>query len=417
MEQIAMFDVLRRRRSLIIAVSMIAAVAGYIFSFLIPDRYTASALVLVRPQQPIKMGTGKDTKEFLDFPVGNSSAVETASKTYIEIIKSPALVGGVVRELALDKETAQEQAGRGELAGLLATDLKQSFKSLVVVLKYGRLIEDDPFTAAVKEVTDNFKLEAYLDTYIFDIKYIAKNAQRAADVANTTAKALIQFVDELRVSEARYQRDHLKTELEQRQRQLIAARERLESYKKTHSVFLYEPEYEAKLKVISELEVALAKAEEALVGSQSTLSTVSLAARRARLVRSLSEQKAELVPLPGIERELKQLELDVKIADAAYQILDKEFREAEIKNSYAMPEIGLVSEAVAPRLPSSPRRGYIALASLVGGLVVAVGLALFLEYLNRGVRGIRDIEDFVGVKVLATIPRVSRRRWRHAGLL
>jgi len=221
----------------------------------------------------------------------------------------------------------------------------------------------------------------------------------------------------LRVSEARYQRDHLKTELEQRQRQLIAARERLESYKKTHSVFLYEPEYEAKLKVISELEVALAKAEEALVGSQSTLSTVSLAARRARLVRSLSEQKAELVPLPGIERELKQLELDVKIADAAYQILDKEFREAEIKNSYAMPEIGLVSEAVAPRLPSSPRRGYIALASLVGGLVVAVGLALFLEYLNRGVRGIRDIEDFVGVKVLATIPRVSRRRWRHAGLL
>src|ERR1700730_4112353 len=306
MEQIAMFDVLRRRRSLIIAVSMIAAVAGYIFSFLIPDRYTASALVLVRPQQPIKMGTGKDAKDFLHFPVGNSSAVETASKTYIEIIKSPALVGGVVRELALDKETAQEQAGRGELAGLLAADLKQSFKSLIVVLKYGRLIEDAPFTAAVKEVTDNFKLEAYLDTYIFDIKYIAKNAQRAADVANTTAKALIQFVDELRVSEARYQRDHLKTELEQRQRQLIAARERLESYKKTHSVFLYEPEYEAKLKVISELEVALAKAEEALVGSQSTLSTVSLAARRARLVRSLSEQKAELVPLPRVERELQQ---------------------------------------------------------------------------------------------------------------
>jgi succinoglycan biosynthesis transport protein ExoP len=144
---------------------------------------------------------------------------------------------------------------------------------------------------------------------------------------------------------------------------------------------------------------------------------VSLAARRARLIRSLNEQKAELVPLPRIERELKQLELDVKTADAAYQIVDKEFQEADIKNSYAMPEVGLVSEAVAPRLPSSPRRGYIALASLIGGLVVALCLAFFLEYLNRRVRWIHDIEDFVGVKVLATIPRVSRRRWRHAGLL
>jgi uncharacterized protein involved in exopolysaccharide biosynthesis len=417
MEQIAMFDVMRRRASLILALTMVAAVAGYAFSFLIPDRYTASALVLVRPQQPIKMGGVKESKEFLDFPVGNTSAVETASKTYIEIIKSPALIGEVVRELGLDKEKAQEQAGSGESARLLPVELKQSLNGLIAVLKYGRLIEDDPFTAAVKEVTDSFKLEAYLDTYIFDIKYVAKNPQRAADVANATAKALIQFVDGLRVSEARYQRDHLKTELEQRQRQLNAARERLESYKKTHSIFLYESEYDAKLKVISELEVALAKAEEALVGSQNTLSTVSLAARRARLVRSLNEQKAELVPLPGIERELKQLELDVKTADAAYQIVDKEFQEADIKNSYAMPEIGLVSEAVVPRLPSSPRRGYIALASLVGGLVVALGLAFFLEYLNRRIRGIHDIEDFVGVKVLATIPRISRRQWRHAGLL
>src|SRR6266852_5324176 len=124
MEQIAMFDVLRRRALLIIVLYMVAAVAGYAFSFLIPDRYTASALVLVRPQQPIKMGTDKAGKEFLDFPVGNSSAVETASKTYIQIIKSPALISEVVRELGLDKEKAQEQATRGKSAWLLPTDPK-----------------------------------------------------------------------------------------------------------------------------------------------------------------------------------------------------------------------------------------------------------------------------------------------------
>ena len=49
-------------------------------------------------------------------------------------------------------------------------------------------------------------------------------------------------------------------------------------------------------------------------------------------------------------------------------------------------------------------------------IALATGLAFVREYLNRGIRSIHDIEDFVGVRVIATIPHVFRRRWRHAGL-
>src|SRR5438128_2238714 len=99
MEQIPILDVLRRRLWMIIAVCMVAMVAGYAFSFLIPERYTASALVLVRPQQPIKITTDKVGKEILDFPTGSSNSVETPSKTYIELIKSTELIGKVVHNL------------------------------------------------------------------------------------------------------------------------------------------------------------------------------------------------------------------------------------------------------------------------------------------------------------------------------
>jgi tyrosine-protein kinase Etk/Wzc len=143
---------------------------------------------------------------------------------------------------------------------------------------------------------------------------------------------------------------------------------------------------------------------------------VSLAAKRAQLIRSLREREAELAPLPGIERELKRLELDVKVALNAYEVVDKEFQEAEIKKSYPMPEVRLISLADPPELPTSPNRIQIVAVALLGGLVVGVALAMLLEYLNRRVRGIRDVEDFVGLKVLATIPRVSRSRWRRAGL-
>jgi len=421
-EQIAIFDVLRRHAGLIIVLSLVTALAGYAFSFVMPDRYAVSALVLVRPQQPIKMGTGKDNKEFLDFPMGYASAVETASKTYIQIIKSPALLGEVVGELGLDKEKSRDEAG-GKLTRFLpdflkplGQRLKDSLKSLVAVLKYGRAIEDDAFTQAVKDVSDALTLEAHLDTYLFDIKYTAKDPQRASDIANTTAKKLVQFVNEMRLSEARFQGDQLKTELDQKQLQLNAARERLRGYKEAHSVYLPGTEYDSKLKVIAELEVEQAKSEAALVGSQNTLANVSLAARRARLIQSIDQRKAELLALPEIERELNQLEQDVKDALTAYEIVDKEYRQADLNRSYTIPEVRLVSQAAVPRLPSSPLRGTITLASLLGGLVVAVSLGFFLEYLSRRVRGIHDLEDFVGVKVLATIPRISERRWRVAGL-
>src|SRR4029077_19806560 len=105
------------------------------------------------------------------------------------------------------------------------------------------------------------------------------------------------------------------------------------------------------------------------------------------------------------------------VALTAYEIVDKEFREADIKLSYDTPEARLVSEAARPRLPSGPARGTIALISLLGGLIAGIGLAFVREYRNRGVRGIHDIKDFVGGRVIATIPRVFPRRWRRAGLL
>jgi capsular polysaccharide biosynthesis protein len=43
---------------------------------------------------------------------------------------------------------------------------------------------------------------------------------------------------------------------------------------------------------------------------------------------------------------------------------------------------------------------------------LAIGLALLLEYLNREIRNVREIEESVSIKVLATVPRISERRWR-----
>src|SRR5438034_8481788 len=132
MEQIAILDVLRRHVWMIVALCVVATAAGYGGSFLLPEKYAASALVLVRPQQVIKIDTKSADKEFLDFPMSQSSSVETPSKTYIEIIKSETLIGNVVRNLGLDKLKEPEA---GTLSKLVPAFLKPAIDSVKQSLK------------------------------------------------------------------------------------------------------------------------------------------------------------------------------------------------------------------------------------------------------------------------------------------
>src|SRR5438132_4452575 len=412
MEVIAIFDVLRRHIYLIGALCIVTTLAGYGISFfspLIPEKYDASAIVLVRPDHPIKIEPNNSGKEFLDFPVAQTPVVESASKTYIQIIQSPVLIGEVVRELKLDQKPPKEETAGGNVFAhiyasmkALSDDMESYLRDAVVIVRYGRLLKEDPFTKAVNDVIKGLGLKSYEDTHVFEIKYSGDDPQMAADVANTIARLFIEFMDTMRSSEAKDSADRLKSELERSRQRLVDARESLRDYKASHGVFLYQPEYDAKLRVISDLTVELAKLDQSLAAGTFEAG----AKRRARLLKSLDEYRADLASLPTIERELQLRQANVDVTNTTYGPVAKELKDAEIKSD-AMPEAHLISPASATRLPSRPRRYLIVLTSVLTGLLVGVALAFFLEYINRRVRGIKDIEDFVGLKVIGTIPTSS----------
>lgn len=415
MEDIDIVDVFRRYWRVMVALILVTTLVGYGISFLIPKYYTATALVLVRPQTVIKLDTKSTSREFLDFPMG-SAAVETPSKTYIEIIKSPDFVGQLVRKLDLDK---REETKPGFLSKFLpgfmlsiVEELKEFVKASGTFLRYGRVIPEDRFAEAVKSVQESLVLEARTDTYIFTIAYTAKDAQLAADVANGAAKLFVAYMENARQAESNYAIDKLRAQVAQSRQHLELSRERLEAFKKQHSIFRYETEYDSSLKIIAEQETELAKVDASLaslgaVANQNSASTQSLLAKRASILRTLQERKAELVPLPAMERELKILELTEKGALIAYDAVNSKYNEAEINNFNAAREVQPVADAVPRDVPSSPNQPIFALVSLLAGMVVAAGVAFLLEFMNRRVRSIRDVEEFVGIKVLATIPRVS----------
>lgn len=414
MEVIAFFDMLRRHVYLIVAICLVTVIAGYGISFfspLVPERYEAWAVVLVRPQAPVRIEPNSSGKEFLGFPVAQSPVIESESKTYIQIIQSPALVMEVVHRLNLDQKRPREAVGDTISEKIYASlrsvydEIEPYIRNAISIVRYGKVAEDDPVAKAAKEVSKGLTLKAYEDTYVFEIRYSGDDPQRAADIANTVASLFIEFLEKMRTTEAESSANRLRRDLEQSWQKLVQAREALRNYKDTHQVFLYQPEYEAKLKVISDLTVELAKLDESWAAS--TVESGGYEKKRAVLIKVIGEKQAELTSLPTIERELQLLQADVNVADTTYGAVAKELKDAEIKSD-AMPDASVVSPAVAPQLPSGPRRDLILLACLVAGLLVGVGLALFLEHVNRTVRGIDDIEDATGLKVIGTIPTISR---------
>ncbi len=279
-------------------------------------------------------------------------------------------------------------------------------KDALSLFKYGRMIEDDPFTKAVGDLSKNLVLKSYEDTYVFEINDSDQDPQTAADVANTAARLFIKYMQKMQSSEGNDAADRMKGELEKSWQRLVEARESLRKYKVEHGVFLYNPEYEAKLKVFSEVTVELAKLD-AQYGNEKlgsgTVEAITYGKKRDRLVKILDDNRADLTSLPTVERELLLRDADAEVANTTYATVAKELKDAELRGE-AMPDARLISQALPAQSPSRPRRGIITLVSLLAGLIVGVALAFFLEYINRTARGISDIENFVGLKVIGTIP-------------
>jgi succinoglycan biosynthesis transport protein ExoP len=73
----------------------------------------------------------------------------------------------------------------------------------------------------------------------------------------------------------------------------------------------------------------------------------------------------------------------------------------------AMPRVGVSVKQVAEpsAIPARPRVGLNLMLGALVGLVLGIGLAFFIEYLDTSVKTMEDAESLLGVPVLAIIPK------------
>jgi len=139
----------------------------------------------------------------------------------------------------------------------------------------------------------------------------------------------------------------------------------------------------------SEHAVLLAK-EKALHGSIESYTTKAMDTEQKQIQYALLERETQL------NKEL-------------YDILVAKLKETNITEGLEKPEVSIVEKAELPGTPlGSDRNRTLAMAAAIG-LVLSLGLAFFLEYLDVGLSTREETEKYLDLPVLGVIPRTQTR--------
>lgn len=136
----------------------------------------------------------------------------------------------------------------------------------------------------------------------------------------------------------------------------------------------------------------------------------SLEIKRSALDSKVSEYNRKLQQLPQQEMELARLQREKAVAEATYSMLLQRLNESELLRSSEIQNMGRVAEvdhAVLPVKPVRPNRKKIAFLALGMGVIIGFGATVILEYFDRSFRSADEALSYLGIPVLAAIPRLN----------
>jgi len=131
----------------------------------------------------------------------------------------------------------------------------------------------------------------------------------------------------------------------------------------------------------------------------------SLKASEASLLSTLSTFKEEVRKLNTLELQYSILEREVTSSRELYDLLVERRKKSAVESGVSRRRISVVESAIVPRGPMPQKLAIKILVALVIGLMIGVGLAFLLDYLEMTYKTPEDIERHLGLWVIGMIPR------------
>jgi len=122
---------------------------------------------------------------------------------------------------------------------------------------------------------------------------------------------------------------------------------------------------------------------------------------------------------PAVEQQYKEVTRDYQTALQFYNDLLAKKSQSEMATSLEQRQEGeqfrIMDPADLPLRPSFPNRPLFAEGGLGLGLALGIGITLLLEFRDKSLRSQHDVEQFLNLAVLATVPEIGKslRRIKH----
>ncbi|MBC5809260.1 MAG: polysaccharide biosynthesis tyrosine autokinase [Candidatus Eremiobacteraeota bacterium] len=130
----------------------------------------------------------------------------------------------------------------------------------------------------------------------------------------------------------------------------------------------------------------------------------------------LSKQRAQLRPkiehLPNAARRIGDLQRAAKSTESIYDALQKKKQEALISRSTALSDVTVTAPANPNVWSVTPNMSLNLLVGTIVGLIVAISAAFLAEFFDDRFGSEQDVQDRLGLPVLASVPALDQGDWR-----
>lgn len=359
---VMLLETLGRRRGLIIGLVLLATIAAIIISLLLPKVYTSTALLLPPPQESTAGGITQLAQVELFSANSRVPGLITLNDVYARILRSRRIYDRLIERF----------------------DLTTRFGTTTRASIYQTL--DDKIFVRVTE-------EGLLQISVSD-----RDPQVAADMATVCVDELIALNRELTSSTVRQKRVFIEERLADVKSQLDSARQALEDFQvKNRTVNFNEQtrlaiEQAARLKVSEaslELDISIMKQELSDENPELQEKRQRLAVIRDQLDqlewggKDSSFFSLPVAAVPALRNQYESLYSAVKVNESLYETLLDVLERARIQEKEQGPTIAVLDKPSVPDLRSKPQRSLIVVGTFVIALIVAIILALWLDYVGR----------------------------------
>lgn len=401
------------RQKAFIAVFCISVVLSSVtLTYITSEKYEAETMIYYRPVETSVLRQKNVEALGAPAPIPQFKVI---SHTLQNILKSDVILLQVVEQLKLYKKDRVTEGPWIRRMYQSIKDFVEKFREkLFMILKYGRIIEDDEKMKAVRELRKNIYITFSKESYVYTLKAKDKYPERAAKIVDLAGVLLVQWLSEQDYSQVYTRLQFFEKKLMEKAGELSSL---FSEWQKMHekSKFVSIPEEsESGVKNRYELEIELARLnaqiskakekicelDEGISGktqkyvdpddyhrmvSERLFENMELNAlleKQKSLEQSFNALKERLQGIPAVQKKMGDIDVQIKTKTREYENLKDLYVEALVDTSAQQSEIEVLHPANVPAEPVQPIKIYHVGVSVILSVLFAGGLAYIFAFFN-----------------------------------